>query len=125
MQKTFLYKAHTNRKTALNANHWLELCRTQCNIALDQRISVYRQHKITLSGFDQANQLPDLKAEYPEFKAVGSQILHQDVLERPDKAYKSFFRRIREKGQKADFPWFKGFGRYDSFTLGPGRSFRR
>jgi putative transposase len=39
------------------------------------------------------------------------------VLERLDKAYKSFFHRIREKGQKAGFPRFKGFGRYDSFTL--------
>jgi hypothetical protein len=52
MRKTFLYEAHTSKKTALNANHWLELCRTLYNIALDQRISVYRQQKITLSGFD-------------------------------------------------------------------------
>jgi putative transposase len=116
MRKTFLYEARINYKTASNANQWLETCRTLYNIALDQRISIYRQDRKTISVYDQANQLPELKAAYPEFKAVGSQVL-QDVLERLDKAYKSFFRRVKLKGQKAGFPRFKGYGRYDSFTL--------
>ena len=116
MRKTFLYEARISHTTAANVNHWLEICRTLYNTALDQRISVYRQHKKTISVYDQANQLPELKKAYPEFKAVGSQVL-QDVLERLDKAYKSFFRRVKQKGQKAGFPRFKGYGRYDSFTL--------
>ena len=41
----------------------------------------------------------------------------QDVLERLDKAYKAFFRRVKQKGEKAGFPRFKGKDRYDSFTL--------
>jgi putative transposase len=116
MRKTFLYEARLNNKTTANANQWLETCRRLYNIALDQRISIYRQDRKTISVYDQANQLPDLKAAYPEFKTVGSQVL-QDVLERLDKAYKSFFRRVKQKGQKAGFPRFKGYARYDSFTL--------
>jgi len=116
MRKTFLYEARISRKTALNAEHRLEICRALYNLALDQRISVYKNYLKSISVYDQANQLPDLKKEFPEFKSVGSQVL-QDVLERLDKAYKSFFRRVKQKGQKAGFPRFKGYGRYDSFTL--------
>jgi len=116
MRKTFLYETRVNQKTANNATQWLETCRTLYNLALDQRISIYRQDRKTISVYDQANQLPELKTAYPEFKAVGSQVL-QDVLERLDKAYKAFFRRVKLKGQKAGFPRFKGYGRYDSFTL--------
>ena len=116
MRKTFLYEARVSHKTAVNANGWLETCRTLYNIALDQRRSAYRLHRATVTCFDQCNQLPDLKKEFPEFKAVGSQVL-QDVLERLDKAYKAFFRRVKQKGEKAGFPRFKGKDRYDSFTL--------
>jgi putative transposase len=45
---------------------------------------------------------------------VYSQVL-QDVLHRLDKAYKSFFLRVK-RHQKAGFPRFKGRDRYDSFT---------
>ena len=106
MRKTFLYEARVNYKTT-NANQWLETRRTLYNTALDQSISIYRQDRKTISVYDQTNQLPELKAAYPEFKSVGSQVL-QDVLERLDKAYKSFFRRVKLKGQgqKAGFPSF-------------------
>lgn len=38
------------------------------------------------------------------------------MLERLDKAYKAFFRRVKS-GEKAGFPRFKSRNRYDSFTL--------
>ena len=40
----------------------------------------------------------------------------QDVLFRVEKAYKAFFRRIKEKNGKAGYPRFKNYGRYDSIT---------
>jgi putative transposase len=60
-------------------------------------------------------QLPDVKKTNHEYSEVGSQVL-QEVLDRLDKAYKAFFRRIKN-GENAGFPRFKGKGRYDSFTL--------
>jgi putative transposase len=71
MRKTFLYEARVNYKTAAIADQWLETCRTLYNTALDQRISIYRQDSKTISVYDQANQLPELKAAYPELKSVG------------------------------------------------------
>ena len=54
-------------------------------------------------------QLTQLKAEFPVYKNVYSQVL-QNVLDRLDKALKSFFR------SGFGFPRFKGVNRFDSFT---------
>ncbi|MBF0467256.1 MAG: transposase [Nitrospirae bacterium] len=116
MKRTFLYRAKINETTEANCNRWLELCRILYNMALDIRISVWKNFKRHVSLYDQQSQLPDLKEYAPEFKNVGSQVL-QDVLERLDKAYKAFFRRVKEHTGNAGFPRFKGYGRYDSFTL--------
>jgi putative transposase len=61
-------------------------------------------------------QLPELKVAFPEYSDVGSQVL-QEVLERLDKAYANFFRRVKNGNGKAGFPRFRGKDRYDSFTL--------
>lgn len=116
MRKTYLYKAKINKTTEANCNQWLELCRNLYNLALEQRISIYRQHGKSISAVDQKNQLPELKEAYPEFTTIGSQVL-QDVIERLDKAYKAFFQRVKQGNGKAGFPRFKGRNRYDSFTL--------
>jgi putative transposase len=116
MRKTFLYKIEMNRRTEATCNQWLETCRTLYNLALDQRIGVYRQDKKHISAYTQMGQLPELKEAFPQFKEVGSQCL-QDVIDRLDKAFKAFFRRVKERRVKAGFPRFKGYGRYDSFTL--------
>jgi len=60
-------------------------------------------------------QLPNLKEVFAEYSEVGSQVL-QDVLERLDKAYQAFFRRVKNS-EEPGFPRFKGRDRYDSFTL--------
>ena len=116
MRKTFQYKAVINKETERNAHEWLYLCRTLYNLALEQRISVYQQRKKGITCFDQGKQLPELKKAFPEFKQVGSQCL-QDVLERLDKAYQHFFRRVKTGAEKAGFPRFQGKDFYNSFTL--------
>lgn len=102
--------------TFSNADNWLELCRRLYNVALEQRITIYHQNKGSISCYSQMNQLPELKEAFPEYRDVGSQVL-QEALERLDKAYAGFFRRIKNGNGKAGFPRFKGKDRYDSFTL--------
>ena len=58
MRKTFLYEARISRTTSENAERWLEICRALYNLALDQRISVYKNYRKSISVYDQANQLP-------------------------------------------------------------------
>jgi len=116
MKKTFKYRLLGNETTFGNAERWLNLCRHLYNAGLEQRISAYRGSRISLSCYSQMNELPELKVDFPEYREVGSQVL-QDVLERLDRAYRSFFRRVRNGNGKAGFPRFKGRDRYDSFTL--------
>ena len=116
IRKTYKFKATANETTAQNAEQWLYLCQQLYNAALEQRIVAYRRCGITLSAYSQSNELPELKAEYPEFKQVGSQVL-QDVVERVGKAFQGFFSRLKKIGVRAGFPRFRSRFRYDSFTL--------
>jgi len=115
MRKTFKYRISAKKETTAKAEYWLELCRVLYNSALAERIYAYKMQGMTISCFSQINQLPDIKQENPEYRLVGSQAL-QEVLERLDKAYKAFFRRV-EQGGVPGFPRFRGKYRYDSFTL--------
>ena len=114
MRRTFQYRVQLSKTSETNCLHWLEQCRILYNLALEQRIMVYRQTRKSISLYTQQSQLPELKEAFPDFKIVGSQCL-QDVLDRLDKAFQAFFQRVK-KG-KAGFPRFKSFGRYDSLTL--------
>ena len=115
MKKTFKYRTKLNQKTLEKAENWLSLCRQLYNDYLEQRIIAYKTEKKSISCYDQIKQLPQLKKTNPEYKQVNSQAL-QDVVERLNKAYQGFFRRVKNK-EKAGFPRFKGQNRYDSFTL--------
>jgi putative transposase len=115
MRKAFIYKARANVKTNANALIWLGLCRQLYNAALEERIGAWK-HGVNLTGYDQVKELPGLKRALPEFKQIDAQSL-QDVIERLDRAYKDFFRRVKAKRGRAGFPRFKNKNRYDSFTL--------
>ena len=116
MRKTYLYRAKINKQTEANCNQWLNLCRRLYNQSLEQRIKTYKEEGKSVSVYEQMSQLSELKKTFHEFKIVGSQCL-QDVLQRLDKAYKSFFQRVKQSNGKPGFPRFKSQNRYDSFTL--------
>jgi len=115
MKKSFKYNIRANNHTFDNTEKVLDLCRTLYNLCLEQRIYHWKHHRKSISKFAQMKQLVELKTVYPEFKQVPSQTL-QDVIDRLDKAYDNFFRRVRN-GEKPGFPRFRGRDRYDSFTL--------
>src|SRR5437764_15485592 len=68
----------------------------------------------TLGYYEQKAELPSVKEACPDYKRVGSQVL-QDVIQRAERAFAAFFRRVKD-GQKAGYPRFKGYDRYDSYT---------
>ena len=119
VKKSFKFRIKAGKQTLQNAEKTLGLCCWLYNTALEQRISVYKGRKKTINYYNQANELHDLKEEFPEFKQVGSQVL-QNVLKKLDLAYASFFRRIKH-GETPGFPRFKGRDRFDSFMF-PGQS---
>jgi putative transposase len=89
-------------------------CRMLYNTALEQRKTAWERSGVTLGASQQQAELPDLKAAFPEYAAIHSQVL-QDVLTRLDRAFQAFFRRVKA-GEKPGYPRFQGRHRYHSFT---------
>jgi putative transposase len=70
---------------------------------------------ISISSAAQQRQLSGVKEVRPEYRRIGAQVL-QDVLQRLDRAFAAFFRRVKA-GQTPGYPRFKSRDRYNSFTL--------
>lgn len=94
----------------------LHLTRQLYNAGLEQRREAYRKTGKTLSAYDQQKELTAIKAACPEFKGIYSHVL-QDVFDRLDKSYKSFFSRVKKGAKKAGFSRFKPRQRWNSFKF--------
>ncbi len=96
----------------------MELCRQLYNAMLQQRIYAYRSGR-RVNYNSQQDEIPEIKNAFPEYRSIHSQVL-QDVARRLDKAFDSFFRRIKERNNgkhiRAGFPRFKSRERYNSIT---------
>ena len=112
--KAMKYRLFPNATQEKALDSTLYLCRTLYNAALEERRTAYRKCGVSVSFYEQKRALTEIKADSPEYKGIHSQVL-QDVIERLDKAFKGFFRRVKTK-QTAGYPRFKGRFHYDSFT---------
>src|SRR5712692_5025686 len=131
--KAYKYRLYPNKKQAEKLQWTVDRARELYNAAIQERRDAYeirvKRHpnshdeatrkqltqEHALNYNQQATQLPEMKELRPEYNDIHSQVL-QDVLRRVDKAYKAFFRRIRE-GKTPGYPRFHGYGRYESFTF--------
>src|SRR5215469_12181509 len=114
-RKAYKYRLMPTPKQERALEVALLRCRTLYNCALEQRKTWWeRGQGIGATYYQQAMELPDLKAACPEYAKVHSQVL-QDVLRRVDKTYQAFFRRIAN-GETPGSPRFQGQNRYHSFT---------
>ena len=99
--------------------YWL---RKLYNAALQERVDCYRKTGHSISLYDQYKSLTEIRADDPEYSkySVGSV---RSCLDRLDKAFKNFFRRVKKGKKKPGFPRFKSRGRMRSFDC-PKGSFR-
>jgi putative transposase len=100
---------------AIAATRQVGLCCELYNASLQERRDAYRLAGISITQAAQSRQLPDIKKLRPDLGEIGSQVL-QDVLQRLDRAYHAFFRRVKA-GQTPGFPRFRSARRYDSLTF--------
>jgi putative transposase len=115
VHKTYKYKLMPTPEHERALEAVLLRCRTLYNCALEQRKTWWgRGQGIGVSYYQQATELPDLKAACPGYREVHSQVL-QDVLRRVDKTYEAFFLRVKN-GETPGYPRFHGRSRYTSFT---------
>ena len=113
--KTFKYRLQPSKIQRTKLVQTLEMCRWVYNETLATRKIAWEQEKKSISLYDTNKMLTVWKQEHPELRDVFSQVL-QNVQERVDLAFKAFFRRVKA-GEKAGYPRFRGYGRYDSFTF--------
>jgi putative transposase len=108
VRKTFKYRLSPTRSQAAILDRWLYACRRLYNAFLEQRQIAYRMG-YRIGWVDQANELPQLKKELPEYQEIGAHVL-QDVARRLERSFQNFF-----KG--AGYPKFQGRNHYESFTF--------
>jgi putative transposase len=113
METTRNYKYRINAKGGklkkLQAT--LDTCRFVYNKVLETRKTAWEQEKKSLRLYDCHKLIKTWDIE-----GVHSQVL-QNVSARVDLAFQGFFRRVKQVGEKAGYPRFKGFDRYDSFCF--------
>jgi putative transposase len=114
LRKTFKYKLKPTPEQERLLERTLTLCRHVYNAAVGERREAWRMRGVSVTYYQQKAELPDIKAEMPEYGEVNAQVL-QDVVQRVDRAFQAFFRRSRE-GQTSGYPRFHGRDRYNSFT---------
>src|SRR2546421_614241 len=117
-KQAYKFRLYPTKKQAQALQWTLDRARELYNAALQERRDAYRMAGKSLNYYDQANQLPEIKAIRQEYQDIHSQVL-QDVLRRVDKAMKAFFRRVKA-GERPGYPRFQGRNRYDSFTYPQG-----
>ena len=111
MMKAFKYRLYPTRKQGETLQFILDRNREIYNAALEERREAWQLCKISVTFEMQSRELPDIKKDRPEFGEIYAQLL-QETLHRVDKAFKAFFRRVKN-GEKAGYPRFTG---YDRFT---------
>ena len=104
MHRTHTYTAKLSPAVHARLTAFLEQQRLLYNAALEERISAYRKAGKSLSLYDQNKSLTDLRKD-TEFSQYGLKC-QRSCLFTLDRAFKSFFRRLKT-GQKPGFPRFK------------------
>lgn len=114
MRKTFRFRLYPTKAQASALTHQLREACTIYNAALQERRDAWKLAGKSISYYDQAKQLKEIRAE--ELTGLANFSCCQDVLRRLDKTFHAFFSRIR-RGEKAGYPRFKTHQRFDSITF--------
>lgn len=99
MYKAFKYRIYPTKKQEILINKHIGACRFVYNLALETKETAYKGNKVSLSFYDLARQIPELKKEATWLKEINAQSIISE-LKNLDDTYKRFF-----KG--AGFPKYK------------------
>lgn len=91
------------------------------NAALEARIGAYKKG-VSISFYDQAKELTQLRAEDSDFRAM-TQRTQNMTLRRLDRAFQAFFRRVKA-GQTPGFPRFQSIQRFSGWSSSRGDGYR-
>ena len=114
MRVSFKYRIYPTAPQIAFLNGELKDAASLYNAALEERIGAWKICRKSINYYDQANQLKAMRAD--GCLTLANFSCCQDVLRRVDKTFKAFFARVK-RGDKAGFPRYRSFRRYDSITF--------
>ena len=114
VRKTYKYKLKPTPEQEQAMAFVVRRCRELYNAGLQERRDAWQKCGVSITAAGQSAQLPTIKQVRPEYRDVHAQVL-QDVLTRLDRAFQTFFRRVKA-GETPGYPRFHGANRYNSFT---------
>src|SRR5262252_2639801 len=112
VRETYKYKLNSTPQQEWMLDRTLMHCRQVYNAAIGERREAWQKCGVSVSYYQQKAELPSIKAEMPEYAEVHSQVL-QDVVQRIDRAFQAFFRRVKA-GETQGYPRFHDRDRYSS-----------
>jgi putative transposase len=118
MNRCFKYKLYPTRSQERKMLTILSSCCELYNDALRERTDAWKKQGISVSRFDQANQLKDIR-KISISQGLLYRDIQDDIINRLDSAFQGFFRRVKN-GEKPGYPRFKSKSRYSSFTYPHG-----
>lgn len=107
------YRLYPNQQQHEHMLNIRRLHQQYYNAALEQRITAYRKHGVSLNFNDQCKENKEVR-ELEEYADLNSQSC-QVTLKRLDTAFQNFYRRKKEGASKAGFPRFKSLVRYSGW----------
>jgi putative transposase len=113
-RKAFKYRLYPTEAQAQFLTGQLREACDLYNCALQERRDAWKTCRKNINYYDQCSQLKAMRAD--GCLTLANAQSAQDVLRRLDKAFTSFFARVK-RGEKPGFPRFKPSRRYDSITF--------
>ena len=108
------YRVFPSKEQERKLSDTLETCRLIYNSLVNDRVFQYETARVSVSRYEQQKMFPLWSKNFPEVKAVHSQVL-PNVAVRVDLAFRAFFQRVKG-GKTPGFPRVKGKGQYASIT---------
>jgi len=92
-----------------------QMCADLYNACLEERIDCYKKTGKSRTYYDQCKALTEVRADDPEYGSISVQVF-RGAAGRIDKAFQSFFRRLKNK-EKPGFPRFRKGERWRTIEI--------
>lgn len=122
--RTYKYRLYPTKEQAERLDFLLWQARKIYNGALAMRIEAFQERGEMISAYDLRDYWCAQRKVEPETYGELPYDTVDDLIRRLDKAYKAFFRRIKEGKQEAGFPRFKGRRHFNSIGYANGKGMK-
>jgi putative transposase len=119
VRRSYKFRAYPTRPQEARAARLLADHFDLYNAALEERREAWRMRKTAIAYGTQSAQLKEIRKADPGGQGRHSFTAQQQTLRRLNTAFDGFFTRVKA-GQKAGYPRFKPYGRFDQVTFVAG-----